>query len=437
MKQKAVLFFSFAIGCLLFGLSRCARETEEVYPEVKFLYPPANTAYDVLDTVEIRLLVNYPKPEISMKISLLNDALTPAMNPLVISNFNTGIETTLYFVISNGQLVTGSYQLMAEAREGEIYTRDYRQIFIHEIERVLTNIVVVEQTGVNLHQIHRFDAAMQNRTEVSFPGDYAASDVSSSSRQIFIAGIHFGDLTAFNADSLTVNWTSPIISNPVQPYFTCLQQFGNHVFAGLWEGYTARWNLSGQKGVSTEITPGTFSYLLFATGKYLISASRQKSNHLLHTLEVFYIDAGGLLVTVQSDISPVIFTEPESGLVLILGNNQAGNAYARTFNPANGMLGAPYQPFDLPAKPMIAALAISPKLILIAFDDQISVYEYQKALTSLITLADVKAMRYEEISRTIWIVAAENVLVYNLNGSLLNDYHVGGELKNLHLLYNR
>jgi hypothetical protein len=278
---------------------------------------------------------------------------------------------------------------------------------------------------------------MQNRTAVSFPGDYTGSDVSSSSRQIFIAGMHFGDLTAFDANSLTVNWTSPIISNPVQPYFTCLHQFDNHVFAGLWEGYASRWNLSGQKGVNTEITPGTFSYLLFATDKYLISASRQKSNHLLHSLEVFYIDAGGLLVTVQSDIHPVVFTEPESGLVLILGNNQAGNAFARTFNPTNGMMGAPYQPFDLPAKPMIAALAISPKLILIAFDDQIYLYEYQKALTSLISLADVKTMRYEDISRTIWIVAAENVLVYSLNGNLLNDYHVGGELKNLHLLYNR
>lgn len=435
MNCRCTNILLFSIGFLLLAFS-CKKEAAEIFPEVQFIQPASNSAYDVFDTITIRLLVNYNKPAISLRINLQDESSTPVVTSLVIENFETGVETTVYYIISNNQLNTGSYRLVAEARDGGIYTRAYRSVFIHEIERVLSHVFVVQQEA-QTHKIHRFSPAMGSQLTTVFHGDYAGSDVSSSSKQFFIAGRHSGDLTAFDAEAMTIKWTSPIIPNPVQPYFTSLKRIGNHVFAGLWEGYTGRWSMTGQKGVSTQITSNTYSYLLFSTEKYLVTAALQKSNHLIHWLEVFYLDAGGLVSTTQSDIIPVIFTEPEHGNLLILGNNQSGNAYARRFDPSTGMLYFPYQPFDLPASAVKTAEAISPKQILLAFDNGVYLYKYQVAIGLFAGIPQVSSMCYEDISRTVWMIAGGKVLVYNLAGNLLSEYEVGGELVNLHLIYNR
>ncbi|MBE0638805.1 MAG: hypothetical protein IH598_09815 [Bacteroidales bacterium] len=429
-------FFIFLFFSLSFLFS-CKKEAEEIFPEVQFIGPASNASYDVFDTIPITIRVNWNQSEIALKINLQDESSTPVVPSLVLENFKTGVETTLYYVISNETLSTGNYRLMAEAREGEIYTRAYRTVYVHEIERQLTHIFVVQHEAQTVQRIHRFNPAMGDQLTTVFDGDYAGSDVSSSSKQFFIAGIHWGDLTAFDTETMTINWASPIIPNPVQPYFTCLKAMGNQVFAGLWDGYTGRWSMTGQKGVSTQITPDTYSYLLFSTDKYLVTAALQKSSYLVHWIEVFYLDAGGLVNATHSDIIPVIFTDPEPGNILILGNNQRGNAYVRRFDPANGMLNFPYQPFDMPAKPIIAAEAISPGRILLAFDSGVYMYDYQKSFTSFISVPDVRIIRYEDISRTIWMIAAGKVLVYDLNGALVSEFNIGGELVNLHLMYNK
>lgn len=436
MNCRCTNILLFSIGFLLLAFS-CKKETAEIFPEVQFIQPASNSAYDVFDTITIRLLVNYNEPVISLKINLQDESSTPVVTSLVIENFETGVETTVYYIISNNHLATGSYRLVAEAREGEIYTRAYRTIFIHEIERVLAHVFVVEQEAQTVHKIHRFSPAMGSQFITVYHGDYAGSEVSSSSKQFFIAGSHSGDLTAFDAEAMTIKWTSPIIPNLVQPYFTSLKRIGNHVFAGLWEGYTGRWSMTGQKGVSTQITPNTYSYLLFSTDKYLVTAALQKSNHLMHWIEVFYLDAGGLVNATHSDIIPVIFTEPEPGNILILGNNQSGNAYVRRFDPSSGMLYFPYQPFDLPASAVKAAEAISAQQILLAFDNGVYLYEYQVAIGLFAEIPQVSSICYENISHTVWMIAGGKVLVYNLTGNLLSEYEVGGELVNLHLIYNR
>lgn len=423
---------------LITGLiSGCNDDTEDVYPVVLINSPANNAEYNVLDTIRLVIRVDYPKAQVLLKVNLQNQSLVPVAPTLQIDQFATGVETTLYYVINDEELESGSYKLMAEASDGEIYTRNYVTVYVNGIDRVLTHVFVVEETGTNIHQIRRYDTSVQNPLTVDFAGDYAGSDVSSHEQLFFIAGAYFGDLTAYHADDLAVKWTSPITSSSTTPYFTCVQTIGNNVFAGLWEGYNARWNMSGNKGVSTEITSTTYSALLYNSGKYLISAAVQKSNYLTQWLEVYYIDLGGMLVATISDIQPVVFAEPTPGSVLILGNNQNGQAYTRTFNPMTGNLGTPPQPFDLPAVEVLAGVAVANTRIALAMENGIYLYDFQAALLPISTQTNVKAIRYESISRTLWCITGAKLIVMELSGTPLAEYSLGANLVNLHLMYNK
>jgi hypothetical protein len=422
-------------ACLL--LISCKKENEDVFPVVTFFQPVNNAPYDIFDTIAIRLRVDYPKPEMLLRINLQDEALVPVVTSLVIEDFETGVEADLYYVIGNEQLPSGNYSLVAEARDDEIYTRGYRQVFIHEIERTLKNIFLVEKKSDNQHAIHRYDQNHNLQQSVSYQGDYAGSDVSSASGQFFITGKYTGDLTAYDSDQLSVNWSSPNGSGGVQPYFSCLQLFDNMLFTGYHEGFIGRWSLTGQRGASTEVTHNTFARRLFTTDKYLIADAQERGNYLLHWLEVFYLDAGSLVATAQSDIRPLVFTEPEPGIVLMIGNNQSGLAYARLLHPATGLLGLPYQPFDFPASAITAAEAITPQRILLALENGIYIYDYKLAMFEVVAVQNVHGIRYEDISRTIWCLSENRVLVYDLSGELLSEHTPGWQLINFHLMYNK
>lgn len=415
----------------------CKDDKQIIYPEVRFLHPANNAQYDVLDTVMMRIVVNYPKPLVSLRIGLQDEAFTPVMTSQLIKDFSTGAQTVLYYPISVSNLASGNYNLMAEARDGEVYTRAYRQLFIHEIERELRYVFVVGQTGNSELHVNRYDANMQNLSAFHFDGDYAGSAVSSVSQQFFIAGKHRGNITAVNAEGLSQNWVVPIIPNPVIPYLTCLQSFDGHLFAGFWQGQIGRWNMQGVQGVSTEMTEYTAANLLFASGKYLVAASQQKGNINQQWLEVFYLDGGGLLTAVETNIRPVIFSEPENGKLLFIGNNSNGSAIAKLFNPADGMLSQPYQPFDFPAVSVIAGTTTDPGRILLVDAEGVWMYHYQTSLTQLIRQPGIKAIRYNDIHRNIWCLTHNSVLVYNLSGSLIAQYAAGNNLIDLHLMYNK
>ncbi|NCC71877.1 MAG: hypothetical protein EOM06_00645 [Sphingobacteriia bacterium] len=272
---------------------------------------------------------------------------------------------------------------------------------------------------------------------VNFSGDYAGSAVCSNEGKFFIAGKHSGDLTACTISDFSVCWIYPIVPNPSQPYITCLQMIANQVYAGMWEGSIKRWTHSGIEGISTQLTSETFSTLLFATDNYLISSSQQKSNYQLYQIEVFYQGLGSLVNSVQSDILPIIFSQPATEEILILGNNQAGKACSRMFQPTTGMLSYPYQPFDLPAVPITAAAAVNPETILFATPEIVYLYEFEKSNIPLFHQQDVRQIRYEELSRTIWCSTGIKILVFDLNGNKQTEINTSFPAINFHFLYNR
>lgn len=437
MISRSLIKYLLLVFGMMTAFVSCKDDKQTIYPEVRFLHPANNAQYDVLDTVMMRIVVNYPKPFVSLRIGLQDEAFTPVMSSQLITDFSTGAETVLYYPISMSNLASGNYNLMAEARDSEVYTRAYRQLFIHEIERELRYVFVVGQTGNSEPLVNRFDANMQNPSAFHFDGDYVGSAVSSASQQFFIAGKHRGDITAIDAEGLSQNWVVPIIPNPVIPYLTCLQSFDGHLFAGFWQGQIGRWKMQGVQGVSTEMTEYTAAYLLFAGGKYLVAASQQKGNINQQWLEVFYLDGGGLLTAVETSVRPVIFSKPESGKILIIGNNSNGTASTQLFNPADGMLSQPYQPFDLPAVSVIAGAATNPVRILLVTDEGVWMYHYQTSLTQLIQQPGIKAIRYNDIHRNIWCLTHDSVLVFNLSGSLFAQYAAGNNLIDLHLIYNK
>lgn len=64
-----------------------------MFPAVTFLQPVNNAPYDVFDTISIKLKVDYPKPEVLLRVNLQDEAFIPVVTSLVIEDFETGVET--------------------------------------------------------------------------------------------------------------------------------------------------------------------------------------------------------------------------------------------------------------------------------------------------------------------------------------------------------
>lgn len=415
----------------------CRKEELSVYPEVHILSPSNYQEFEVLDTVMMVVRVDYPGPTVTLKVNLYNESGTAVGQSLLIHHFPTGNLTTLYYIIQNTDLPTGNYRLLAEAIDGKKSSRAGRTIYIRGIDRQLTAVILVEKAGSNVCRLRMFDPELNELKQLIYQGDYTGSDVSSSHQLIFLAGRHFGDLTAYHAATLEVKWYHPIISHPSIPYFTALKVLENKVYAALWEGYQSVWDMNGNRLINTSLVSATYGRQFWLSDKYLVVGATSKNNTSEHWLQVYYQNSGSLHLSVNTDVFPVMFASYSGDQILLFGNDTQQKVQVRVFNPATGILMPVYQPFELPVRKLFAADQVTSRRFALALADGIYFYDLHSNLLPVYTFEGIRVLRYEPISRLIWFISDTHLYVITPAGQLLVQKPIANQLLNLHLLYNR
>ena len=164
--------------CLIFlwVILFCNCKTDDPAPlsKITIYAPVANTPYEVFDTAEIKLMVESPQPEVSLRISLLNHNYTPMSPPnaLVISNFKTGVETSLDFLLDNYYLESDNYYLQVKVTDNSGSVNAYRSIYIEGIQRQFEGVFIISELTANQTRLEKLDTDFSNLNMLDFQGNY-------------------------------------------------------------------------------------------------------------------------------------------------------------------------------------------------------------------------------------------------------------------------
>jgi hypothetical protein len=436
MKKPATFLLMLFI---VFLISTCKKDNPVPPPEINVLLPLTNAQYNVYDTVKIKLIIDSEQPEVSLKISLLKANYSPAspINPLVFPNFKTGTETTLDFLLDDEYLESDNYSLHFKATDHSGSTTVYRSIYIEGIQRQFEGIFIVSELSTTQTGIEKLGTNFTGHGIKIMTGNYAGSAVNSRNKLVYVAGRNSGNLIAMDTDSLTKKWEVPIIPNPVQPYFTCLEQIDQVLYVGFYSGEVNGYNPSGNLIFSTQADGLTFPVRVCIAGNTLVVSSTSKSNLFEDWLETFFLISGASNSKTKLLIKPVYLKTLGDEEVLVFGNADNSKAGTKLFDPETGLVTDPYQPFALPDELLICAAGINQNLTLLSLESGIYLYDDQSSISLVAESISPQILRWEEISQTIMAADAEEIFVLSANGQLISEHNYPEPILNLLIHYNK
>jgi len=427
-----VLLWVIAIGS-------CQKEESSTPSKVKIFSPPVNTAYEVLDTIEIKISVESTQTEVALFISLLDDNFNPATpsNPLVISNFETNIESTLYFWLDYPFLESGTYYLYFLTTDQSGQVNMYHSIYIEGIPKEFEGLYVVSEISDYQTGIEKMNTELTGQGIKILSGNYAGSAIDSRYKNVYNAGQNSGNLVALNTDSLGLEWEIPIIPNPVQPYFTFLQQIDHVLYAGFYSGEINGYNPSGELVFTTQLNGLTFPNRVCVTGNLLVVASTSRSNVFEHWLETYFVASGVNNSKSKSLIQAQHLKPLDDGQVLVFGNNVNSMVESNLLDPGTGLITNPYQPFPLPEELLLCAADINQNLTLLGLEDGIYLYDYQLGISLVASSFTPEILQWEEIRQTILAANGSEIFSLATNGEIIVEQEYPYPIYNLLLDYNK
>jgi hypothetical protein len=420
-------------------LFKCKKDDDTPISQIIIHAPIANTPFEVFDTVKILLMVESSLTEVSLRISLLNQNYTPVsnFNPLVISNFKTGVETSLNFLLDSYYLESNNYYLYAKVTDATGDAKAYRGIYIEGIAREFEGFFVVGEFSDTQTKLEKLDTDFTSLDIFNFQGNYAGSDLNCRNKLIFLAGRNSGNLLALNSDSLSLEWEVPIVPNPVQPYFTFTKLIDKVLYAGYYNGEVNGYNFAGNSVFSSQANGQTFPNLVCLTGNIFVVSSTSRSNVFEHWLETFFMPSGTFNSKIKLSVTPVHIKPLDDGNVLVFGNDENENLAVKLFDPVTGLVTDPYQPFQLPNELLTCATSTNQNLTLLGLESGIYLYDYQNNLSLVTNSISPQILKWEDLGQTIWAVDGQEVFVFSTDGQQLSQYIYTHPILNLLLHYNK
>jgi hypothetical protein len=436
--MKKVATYLLVLISIIFFTS-CKKEDTPPPSKINILSPVANTPFEVNDTITIKLLIDSRQPEVDLWISLLDANFSPAspINPLVFSDFETNIETTLHFMLDDEFLESGNYYLFFKVLDQSGNVNKYLSIYIEGIQRQFEGIFIVSEISDNQIGIEKLGTDLTGQGIKILEGNYAGSSIDSRYKNIYVAGQNFGNLVAMNTDSLGPEWEIPIIPNPVQPYFTFVQQIDHVLYVGFYSGEVNGYNPSGDLIFTTQTNGLTFPNQVCIVGNHLVVSSTTRSNLFEYWIETFFMASGVDNSKTKVLIKPIHLKPLDDEQVLMFGNNGNSRLETKLLDPETGLVSDPYQPFQLPDELVKCAADINNEQTLLGLEDGIYIYDYQRSIAMVTTSISPRVLHWEDISQNILAADGDKFFTVSANGQQIFEHDYPYPIYNLLLNFNK
>jgi hypothetical protein len=209
------------VSFVLTLLTGCVKENTDRIPEINIYSPAINQVFNVSDTILVSGKVWDDKMLASIKVVLTDQSFQPVHKAFYLYPASNNFILDLHYPLDNLNLKGGKHFLQVRAEDGFNFRNFYQEIYLVELPLYLKQVIVLTKPQSSVIHIHRINPDDEIEQIASVTGDYAASEISSEDRQLYIAGKNTLNLLAFDLTEKTIVWQI----STIQPFPMHLRQF--------------------------------------------------------------------------------------------------------------------------------------------------------------------------------------------------------------------
>lgn len=311
--------FFFALLLLYFS---CSKGDDYITPpSVNISKPFQNQIFGFGDTIFIQASISHFREIESIRISLLNKALSPVMPVLNYSVSEIDYQVNTYFVLDDINLDDGEYFIQLKVSDKESSWNSWADIRITEVVREFRSVVAVVATADIINAFEVFETPLNGSSSklYGFSGDHLGSEINSSFDIHFTAGSVFNGLIAWDMNKKIANWNVPAVVNPPQEWFYQLYADEKDIFVSTRDGFIIGYDRFGKVSFrSLQYQNGKFTHLV--RHQNMLIAVFEPFNSHLQELVVFNYPGGTMLKKLQISGKVKHLSVYNTGSVLVFMN---------------------------------------------------------------------------------------------------------------------
>lgn len=425
-------FQSYFLWLLLILVICSCRKKENLPPSVTFIQPSENTRFTVLDTINISANISDDNTIAHVSFSITdNNYITVAA---AADEHPGGRQATVSraIVLDNIEMSSGQYYLLVTASDGILETRQFRKIYINEMQKKMKAVYFVTANVSSQVNVFKIDSAFQVKPVITLSGDFAAADVSSENRLYYVLGKYSGALNAVNVQTNMVNWNVPANNNMAAPRFSDVCSKSGYVFVSFFTGEIKSFDKSGNidfNALAGDYVPGK----IFAANN-LVFLEEQQASGTQKYLAV-YLSNSVLMQRAPMNLDVVSFCEKDADNIFVVGNsNGQGHVLLYTLSLNNF-----YEPHMLPAGLVHSAVRTDSNNYLIGCDAAVQLFQYNPiGLLPFIPGVAACNIQYDDVDNVVILSEGMKVKYYDYNtGNLLKAVSYTDTIRGLRIMYNK
>jgi hypothetical protein len=425
-----LLIFSLMAG----GFFACREPKDDVWPEVTVLLPAVNSYYSPGDTILLKAEFSDDVALSFVKVALVDAYNNPVLATVSLVPDSNWYELEAEMVIDDAALKGGIYNLQFQASDGVNTASEYVRVIIDEPERKLLYPIVVTSEGTNQIRILRTDSTGVFRSMYLYQGDYAASDVSTAFGLLFFSGKVVTDLQAFGLAENKTLWSVPCEQSPDGHWFETLRYGYPWLFVSQYDGYVRGYDRYGVQQFKSQEVANNYAELVFLSGNYVL-ASMKGYVTTNRQLALFHVSGGKLIDLQPLDFVPVGFGDAGTNKAFVFGND-GGDGVIAIYDYVASTLAVINR---VKGEKIIDVDNMTENEFYLSAGDEIYHYTYKN--NSIIPFAsgyqDAR-VACESVNDQVYVASGNALYLLNAqNGSVDTSWQFGGQVLDVHLMYNK
>lgn len=430
-KSKVLKNFVRA-SVVLVLLTGCVKEYPDRVPEINIYAPAKNQVFNVSDTIVVSGKVWADKMLVSIKVVLTDQNFQPVHKAFYLYPTANNFILDLFYPLDNLNLSGGKHYLQIRAEDGFNYRNFYQEVYLVELPWILKQVIVLTKPQSSVIHIQRVNSEDEVEQIASITGDYAASEISSETRQLYIAGKNTLNLVAYDLTEQTVAWQKPTVQ-PFPMHLDNSLYFDKILFVGFNYDHILGYNAQGSVVFNSSTEETDAPARIFRTGNFVI-ADFQKKNIEPSFIKTMYYTTGAEKQRVQTAFKVVEFHHKANNTLVITANNE-NHGLILSYKMDQNLL---YTEKTLPQK-INCSVAIDENHYLIGTDESIFHYNpNQNQMFALLVGQGAERLVYEHQTERLFIAKGNQVLVYLYpKMQYQKTFPFSDTILNLHLQYAR
>ncbi len=431
--SKTYSCFLFLVLCFIFS---CKKEKDDVYgPTITFTTPAPNQFYNVMTETAVNATVRDDTKITSVSVSLLDAQGNPAHNSIPVPVSSPSMTINIGYLLDNIHLESGSYSLCITASDGKNDTKEYQQIYLGAVPKVVKKVFVLSSSGSSTNLSFAdstFSALLPFHT---FSGDYIGSSVSSYFQQGYECGNYTGYFTALKLTDNSVKFTvAPYLSASL--YFTGYFNTEKNIYVARFDGFIKGYDYTGATIYNAAAEAGYYAEHFCFNNNFMVAEEQDKTSTTKKLLTYYTTGVAEQETVITQDV--VQFCEKDQENVFIFGNS-SGQGVIQLFDRLNNHVWDPYN-FSLPASSLLSAVEIDNDTYLLGISNG-TIYKYQyqnSSLTPYLTGYLAKKLKYDMVNNELYVVETNTISTFDYPTKTFHHSLTSADpISDIHLLYNR